>query len=625
MTMTSDASKTNMSATGASAVAVSPSSSSSQPSTPQSQPSSSKTHHHHHHPHHPSAFNSTANSSTTTLHERHRESVDLSDLPPELRAEIQRDESRFERYGGDDPVDPPPKTPQIPGAAPPPAPAPAEKKDPDLVDWDGPDDPENPQNWSRFRKWVVTWTCVILSINVTFASSAPSSAQAPIAAEFGVSHEVSYLVTSLFLVGYVFGPLFWGPGSQIVGRRPVFMLTIFAYTLFHLGQALAPNIQTLLVTRFFGGFFACAPLTNAGGVIADVWDPAGRGLATSLFTAAVFLGPVLGPIVSSFIVESHLGWRWVFWVMMMFAGACGIVSFITLPETYAPILLARKAKALRKADPAANGRLYAEHEQQDWSPMGLLNRSLFHPFKMLAYEPILLLITVYMSIIYGLLYALFQAVPIIFVRHHGFTLTQNGLVFIAVGLGTSIGSLINYLLSRHYPELIKTWRGFPPAEERLYGAMIAGPALVIGIFWLGWTGQASSVHWAVPAVALVLVGVSISLVFMSFLSYIVDTYLLYSSSAFAANTFMRSAVAAGFPLFTVQFFTGLGVGWACTLLGCVGLILAPAPFLFYRYGPAIRERSRYAPCLDLKIKKALEEEGLMVNGKPVEKKTTEKV
>jgi MFS transporter, DHA1 family, multidrug resistance protein len=194
------------------------------------------------------------------------------------------------------------------------------------------------------------------------------------------------------------------------------------------------------------------------------------------------------------------------------------------------------------------------------------------------------------------------------VEKRGLTLTQNGLIFIAVGLGTSLGSYIFYLLSRHYPALIKKWRGFPPAEERLYGAMIAGPTLVVGIFWLGWSGQYSSVHWVVPALALVLVGMSISLVFMSFLSYLVDTYLMYSSSAFAANTFIRSAVAAGFPLFTVQFFTGLGVGWACSLLGFVGLVLAPAPFLFYKYGSRVRARSRFAPCLDLKIKKALEEE-----------------
>ena len=70
------------------------------------------------------------------------------------------------------------------------------------------------------------------------------------------------------------------------------------YTLFHLGQALAKNIETLLVTRFISGFFACAPLTNSGGVIADIWQAEKRGVAVSLFTASVFMGPVLGPIVS---------------------------------------------------------------------------------------------------------------------------------------------------------------------------------------------------------------------------------------------------------------------------------------------------------------------------------------
>jgi DHA1 family multidrug resistance protein-like MFS transporter len=125
-----------------------------------------------------------------------------------------------------------------------------------------------------------------------------------VAKEFGVSEEVGYLITSMFLVGYVFGPLVWGPGSELVGRQPIMLITVGAYTILHLGQALAPNMASMLVTRFLGGFFACAPLVNSGGLIADIWDPAGRGLATSMFTAAVFLGPVLGPIGSSLYVRN---------------------------------------------------------------------------------------------------------------------------------------------------------------------------------------------------------------------------------------------------------------------------------------------------------------------------------
>ena len=110
-----------------------------------------------------------------------------------------------------------------------------------------------------------------------------------------------------------------------------------------------------------------------------------------------------------------------------------------------------------------------------------------------------------------------QAFPIIFVTKRGFTISQNGLIFIGVGIGTTIGSVINHLTTAHYPALIKKWRGFPPPEDRLYGAMIGSPVLVIGIFWLGWTGQYPSIPWYVPATSTIFVGTGISLIFMSFL------------------------------------------------------------------------------------------------------------
>ena len=130
----------------------------------------------------------------------------------------------------------------------------------------------------------------------TFASSAPSAAGTYIARDFGVSTEVGYLVTSIFLCGYVVGPLLWGPGSELFGRRIIFRVCLALYVVLHLGQALAQDMATLLVTRFLTGVFACAPLTICGGVIVDIWDPVTRGTATAIFSAGVFVGPVLGPI-----------------------------------------------------------------------------------------------------------------------------------------------------------------------------------------------------------------------------------------------------------------------------------------------------------------------------------------
>ncbi len=88
----------------------------------------------------------------------------------------------------------------------------------------------------------------------TFASSAPSSSVPIIAHEFHVGREVGNLITTLFLVGFMLGPTLWGPGSELVGRRPIFVCTLAMYTIFHIGQACANNMTTLLVTRFLCGF-----------------------------------------------------------------------------------------------------------------------------------------------------------------------------------------------------------------------------------------------------------------------------------------------------------------------------------------------------------------------------------
>ncbi|KAA1477951.1 MFS polyamine transporter [Dentipellis sp. KUC8613] len=521
-----------------------------------------------------------------------------------LEEEIERDERLIEKYGADDPEDPPSKTE--------PTPVEEEKVDPNLVSWDGADDPTNPQNWSYAYKMFVTISCAFLTVNVTFASSMPSSATLKIQAHFHTQAEVSYLVTSLFLIGYIFGPIFWGPGSELLGRRPIFFCTLSTYTLFILGQALAHNIETLLVTRFLSGFFGCAPLILSGGVIADIWDAAGRGMASSLFGASVFLGPALGPVVGGFIVQSKASWRWVFWVMFIFAGVCSMLVVVLLPETYAPVILKKKAIARRKAE--NNPELYAEIERQGWSFHELLHRTVFRPFIMLLLEPILLFVTIYLSIVYGVIYALFEAFPVIFIGKHGLTENQCGMIFLGVGIGTTLGAIINNVMMKKYNRLIKTWHGFPPPETRLFGAMIGGFLLVVGIFWLGWSGEYSAVPWYVPAISTVAVGTAVSLIFISFLTYLVDVYLMYAASAFAANTFVRSMVGAAFPLFTVQMFENMGINWAATLIGLIGLVLAPLPFLFYRYGARIRMNSKFAPCIDLKIAKMLEAEKAKADG-----------
>ncbi|KAJ7744058.1 major facilitator superfamily domain-containing protein [Mycena maculata] len=350
------------------------------------------------------------------------------------------------------------------------------------------------------------------------------------------------------------------------------------------------TIETRLITRFLCEFSGIAPLINRR-VITDIWSPLKRGFATSLFSASVFLGPVIGPTVEGYSIVSPLGWRWIFCVMLIFPGACTLAMMIGLPATCAPVLLLRKVRGRCIVDPTGTHHLYATHEKQDWTPRGIVSRALFRPFQMLAGEPILALVTLYISLVYGVMYCLFEAFPIIFIKKRGFTFPQGGLVFIGFGIGTSLGGMV--ILSRHYPALIKQWHGFPPPEERLSDGMFGG------------------VVWYVPALGTVVMGMSISMIFISFLSYwwtrtsfprihSFGDHLSHSHSVaknvqrlcLRGQQLLSHAVA---PLFTVQMFGQLGINYATTLLGGIGLLLTPMPFLFYKYGSRIPESSKFAP------------------------------
>jgi MFS transporter, DHA1 family, multidrug resistance protein len=122
-------------------------------------------------------------------------------------------------------------------------------------------------------------------------------------------------------------------------------------------------------------------------------------------------------------------------------------------------------------------------------------------------------------------FAVFEAFPVVFIEKRSFSIAQNGLVFIGVGIGSSIGALLNVWFSSHYVRLIKQWKGFPPPEERLYGAMVAGPSLVVGSFLFGWTGEYPGVPWYLPAIGTILIGMSVALIFVSLLAYLIDTYV----------------------------------------------------------------------------------------------------
>ena len=128
--------------------------------------------------------------------------------------------------------------------------------------------------------------------------------------------------------------------------------------------------------------------------------------------------------------------------------------------------------------------------------------------------------------------AVFQAIPVIFIHIRHFSISNDGLMFICIGIGSTLATIVNLCFLRPYRRLLKQWYGFPPAEERLYSAMLGGPILVIGIFWLGWSGNDESVPWWVPELSTILIGLAITLIFISFIVRLAPSLLLLTFKRF---------------------------------------------------------------------------------------------
>lgn len=199
--------------------------------------------------------------------------------------------------------------------------------------------------------------------------------------------------------------------------------------------------------------------------------------------------------------------------------------------------------------------------------------------------------TIYCSLVYGLLYLLFFAYPYCFQVIRGWQPQHSSLPFLGILVGVFLGCLgvaisdATWWLKRY----LARGRIINP-EDRLAAMAASAILLPIGLFWFAWTSN-PSVHWAAQVCSGLFTGAGIVLNLLSTTSYVVEVYLLDSSSAIAANVCVRSATAAAFPLFAIHMFERLGTEWATSLLAFFCLALAPVPFLFWRYGAKIRSWS----------------------------------
>lgn len=411
--------------------------------------------------------------------------------------------------------------------------------------------------------------------------------------ELHITQEIELSLTlSIFVLAYAVGPLFLGPLSELWERTLVLQVANLLYFFFNLGCALAKTKGQLIAFRFLSGLGGSAPLAIGGGVLSDLFTAEERGKAISIYSLAPLLGPAVGPIAGGYIAE-RTTWRWVFYATTIADGLIQFVGLFYLQETYAPVLLIRKKNRLIKE--TGNTALHTEYERPDRTVMKTLQTSLTRPFKLLATQPIVQVLAIYMAYIYGLMYFVLSTFPTLWAEKYHESVGIGGLNYIALGVGFFLGAQICApLQDRIYRALKRRNNGVGRPEFRV-PLMIPGSFLIpIGLFWYGWTAEAHT-HWILPDIGAVIFCAGVIIGFQCIQTYIVDSYTRYAASALAASTVLRSLAGFGFPLFAPYMYQALGYGWGNSVLGFIAIGLGwPAPFLLWKFGEPLRKRSTFA-------------------------------
>jgi len=297
------------------------------------------------------------------------------------------------------------------------------------------------------------------------------------------------------------------------------------------------------------------------------------------------------PLVGSYTVEAK-GWRWTQWIVLFLAVTASVFA-LRMKETYKKVLLASRAKRLGMTAPEGTSSSTTEKLKL------LLTSTLVRPWEMFFTEAIVGTFAFYVGFNFALYYSFFAAFPYVFLTVYGFDLTARGLVFLGLAVGNMLAFIFVVVLSRLlYAKRIRAMKegrgGNVPPEKRLLLALVGSLFVPVGLFWFGWSARAN-VHWICPIIASGVFAFGNFLIFIAYSLYVIDVYgPAVGASATATVAMLRSILGAAFPLFTVQMYEHLGVGWATSLLGFIVLALSGVPWVLYRFGPVLRKRSRFA-------------------------------
>lgn len=250
------------------------------------------------------------------------------------------------------------------------------------------------------------------------------------------------LVNSLILLGVGFGPLVLAPVSERYGRKPALLGGSAVFIIWNTACGLARTRDQMLVFRLFTGFGACVADAVAGGVLGDLWMPQQRGRAFAFFMIAPLLGPGIGPMIGAYIAVG-MSWRWAFFIASIASSVLFIAALLYYEETYEPKLLHLKFKdsSTESTTHLRNETTGTVSEEALCKPAfsQLLRTDLQRPVRMLATQPIIQVVALYMALLYGTMFLFLFMYPTLWVQRYGQSIRVSSLNYVSAALGFIAG------------------------------------------------------------------------------------------------------------------------------------------------------------------------------------------
>ncbi|KAI0126880.1 major facilitator superfamily domain-containing protein [Xylariales sp. AK1849] len=471
------------------------------------------------------------------------------------------------------------------------APAAPKQEDPYLVAFEEPFDADNPRNWTTSRKWAVTDVLSATGFNRIMVSTIMAPALTTIASELQMNAVESVMALSIYLLATALGPLFIGPLSEMYGRQRILHASNVWFLIWNMTCGFANTKQLLIASRFLAGFGASAIYVLAGGVLGDVWRPEQRGRSLGVYLLIPVLGVAVGPIIGGF-MAARTTWRWMFWSTSIFQAVMIVASFITFHETYAPLILKRRAERVRHETNNQQYRTIWERLDENKSVIAVLGQALTRPLRLLAFHPIIQVASVISAFSYGILYIVLSSFADLWTSKYHQSVEISGLHYIAIATGELAGSLVGGpLMDRLFRYMQKRApNGEHVPEHRIpqifLGALIGPPSLLT----YGWLSQ-YQVHWIAVDICIFIAMFGFQISGMPLQAYVMDSHPEHTSSALAATQFMRSLTAFLFPLFVPSMYNALGYGWGNSTLAFGGLLFGfPAPLIMWFFGAKLRAK-----------------------------------